>query len=357
MKILHAAETIKGGVATVMQQHLERQSKGEDCNCIYLIPDSQVEDIKHPYPNKKNMRTFKHSGRGVLSSINFLYVFVKLLFLEKPNVVHLHSSFAGFWGRVVLLLAKCIGSNIKVIYCPHAFSFLMDTSEWKKVIYFKIEKILALATNTIICVSRFEYEAAIKGGLPKHKMIVVYNGVEDGSDLASYQGNEHEAIKILWVGRLDYQKGFDLFVDAINRLGNHDLDITVIGDYVYDEFKVGNLSGINMIGWVDREEVRSWYSKADVLVMASRWEGFAMTPLEAMSFGLPVISSDCTSCPEMIIDDETGFLFKTESVDSLVELLKGLNKSKLASMRPKTIAHFQANFTQNKMTDQTFELY
>lgn len=62
-----------------------------------------------------------------------------------------------------------------------------------------------------------------------------------------------------------------------------------------------------------------------MVVVPSRWEGFAMVPLEAMSYGLPVISSDATSLPEAIKHRVTGYLFKSESASNLTDVLDKLD--------------------------------
>ncbi|MGU5121571.1 hypothetical protein MAX20_29515, partial [Escherichia coli] len=78
----------------------------------------------------------------------------------------LHSTFSGVLGRLCLFILSPIVKPV-VIYCPHAFSFMMTNQKLKKKIYVAIEKILQKNTDAIICVSKYELEESIKYGFDK----------------------------------------------------------------------------------------------------------------------------------------------------------------------------------------------
>ena len=77
---------------------------------------------------------------------------------EKPDIIHLHSSKAGFIGRFATN-----GKRIKMLYNPHGFSFLMqNTSIFQRKIYWIIEKIASFRNCKIVGCSKGEYEEALK---------------------------------------------------------------------------------------------------------------------------------------------------------------------------------------------------
>jgi glycosyltransferase involved in cell wall biosynthesis len=89
----------------------------------------------------------------------------------------------------------------------------------------------------------------------------------------------------------------------------------------------------------------------------SRWEGFAMVPLEGMSMGLPVISSDCTSLPEDVSDNETGYTFPSGDHLALAKIISSLEKAKIHQLGKNAQQLVNEKFNACKMIEQTFESY
>ncbi|EPL0417100.1 glycosyltransferase, partial [Serratia marcescens] len=347
VKILHIAETIKGGVATIIRQ-LTGNAPGFDIHCI--VPDTQVSELSG---SKASLHVFERTGRNIKSFVQLAKVFAKSYKEIRPDIVHIHSSFAGFICRGVLLF---LPNKPRVVYCPHAFSFLMDTSEFKKKCYAIIEKVLARKTDSIICVSHYEYNEAVKRGLNKHKLQVIYNGVEPPIDISRIDrctGKKEGVLDILFVGRLDYQKGFDVVEKVSAKLGDK-CRIVVVGGGVLSDPKLNHRSNVHYAGWVGKEEIATFYAKADVLLMPSRWESFGLVAVEAQSYGVPVVASRCSSIPEVISEGETGFLFDVGDADEACRILLRLDREAIKGMREKAIAYYNDNFTSEKMIDKTF---
>ncbi|HGE8279682.1 TPA: glycosyltransferase [Serratia marcescens] len=357
MKILHAAETIKGGVATVMRQLVIDQLQPNKENIVFcLIPSNQRQEVASI--DEKYLVKYRRKGRGIYSFISFFFSFIKTIIKLKPEIVHLHSTFSGALGRVALVLLKPV-CNPKVVYCPHAFSFLMQSSNKKRKIYEYIEKILSRFTDAIICVSEYEKNKAIEVGLPPNKLRVVHNGVSaqkiEQIPITPYQT---ERINMLFVGRFDYQKGFDILAKVMHLLEGQAFHLTAVGGAVHDQaFDTEVIPQTTFTGWLNAESLAPYFIHADVLVMPSRWEGFAMVPLEAMSYGLPVLATNSTSLPELVIHNRTGFLFEMEDADKIVEYLKNTSPEKWRLMGREAKAYFESNFTANKMILKTSEIY
>ncbi|PKH20157.1 glycosyl transferase [Enterobacterales bacterium CwR94] len=355
MKVLHAAETIKGGVATVLKQLVAAQQAEPAVFTIQcLIPADQSAELDTAA--EENIVRWQRKGRSVGALFSFARAFCQTVLRFKPDVVHLHSSFAGVIGRVCLI-ALYPFARPKVVYCPHAFSFLMETSGGKKKIYSAIEKALLPMTDAIICVSEYEARQAKASGINSHKLYVVHNGVPVKSEQAAPPVKEQGVIDLLFVGRFDYQKGYDLLVNAMKRLTNPNIRLTVIGDAVHGTESLEKLPEAHYTGWIKASQMEHYFQTADALVIPSRWEGFAMVPLEAMSYALPIVASDATSLPEVVIEKETGLLFKNGDVDSLVSVLSNLNQYDLREMGVKGNALFIQNFTSQAMIAKTHSLY
>jgi len=353
MKILHCAETIKGGVATVLKQIAAAQIIMPECQqLICLIPDSQREEL-HEIADE-HIVTFRRRGRNLGSFIRLMKSFTRQLLKEKPDVVHLHSTFAGVLARLVLIVVYPI-IRPKVVYCPHAFAFLMESSPFKQKCYVWIERFLSLTTDKIICVSDYERNQAIQYGLNKKKVVTVHNGVPLRHNTKKLKDNIK--IELLFVGRLDFQKGYDLLVSAMKKINDPLFHLTIVGDSVNGETEKVALDNITYTGWLKSNELEKYFLNSDALVIPSRWEGFAMVPLEAMSFSLPVVASDSTSLPEVVKNNKTGFLFKSGDAEDLKNKILALKEVDLIIMGDNGNELFSKNFTSNLMIEKTALLY
>lgn len=358
MKVFHAAEIIKGGVATVMKQlaiYQSEQIEVTELRC--LIPEDQEKEIA-PL-DKRYIKTFKRSGRDLRSLIYFLRSFVFYVICHKPDVVHVHSSFAGVLGRVALILLRPI-RRPKVIYCPHAFAFLMQGSNKKKKIYALVERFLAVFTDKIICVSKYEKDLAVSYGLPNNKLVVIHNGVPviDDNGLRAENPYQSNVVNLLFVGRFDFQKGFDIIERLMQNLDGKSFHLTAVGGAVLNtSVQPLQLPQITYTGWLSSNELAPYLAYADLLIIPSRWEGFAMVPLEAMSYALPILASDSTSLPEVVIDGLTGRLFPLENEGLLFEIINTTSKEEWKEMGCNARELFLCEFTAEKMKKSTELIY
>src|SRR5207237_6526605 len=70
-------------------------------------------------------------------------------------------------------------------------------------------------------------------------------------------------------------------------------------------------------------DVAAWLKRATLLVHPARWEGFGLGVLEAMLAGLPVVASNVSSLPELVVDAETGYLVPPDDPSALAHALVG----------------------------------
>ncbi|RKG48575.1 glycosyltransferase family 1 protein [Acinetobacter cumulans] len=358
MKVLHAAETIKGGVATVMNTLIEYQINDTSIEKVLsLTPSDQINDLKKHTLLSSNY--FKRQGRSILGMLNFSLSFMKILIKEKPDIVHLHSTFAGLIGRLIILITFN-KKNTKVIYCPHAFSFLMSKNIFYKKIFAFIEVLLSYITDAIICVSKSEFMDAIQYKFPKNKLVIIHNGVKHKTEINQRNLCQIEKYKLLFVGRFDYQKGIDILFDAIKILNEKkfNFELSLVGDFVNNHNKnIEKIENVNFKGWLTPSELKEEYLTHDLIIIPSRWEGFAMVPLEAMSYGLPIIASDIKPFLEIITHNVTGIIFNKDDTESLVEKILNIDKYNLESIRKKALLNFNDNFEEFLMISKTRSLY
>lgn len=357
MKILHVAETIQGGVATIVDQLICVQVE-QGHHIQVLIPSDQTEHLSQ----SQHIVSYKKTGRNFFSFIILAWCFFIQIFHFKPDIIHIHSSFAGAICRAILFFCPFI--KVKVVYCPHSFAFMMQVSEKKKKLYSSIEKIMLLVTDQVICVGKSEYEAALYYGLNPKKLTLIYNGVNELKDVDLTQKKylKNSTLHILFVGRFDYQKGFDLLTQLFQYTMHLNVQFTVVGDFVHANTQQKScFPHVTYTGWIPKHQLAQYYEHADLMIMPSRWEGLPMVALEAFSMGVPLFASNCPSLAEIIDKDEDGYLFENNSIESLINkfdyVYQNIDQHKLMAMSHKVRHKYLHQFTAQQMLNSTMVMY
>ncbi|MBU3035915.1 glycosyltransferase family 4 protein [Tritonibacter mobilis] len=147
-------------------------------------------------------------------------------------------------------------------------------------------------------------------------------------------GLPEEAILVGCYGRIRAQKGTDVFVDAmLEILKNHPKAVGVVMGRATEkhvDFARDLRARVAAAGMQDRLlfppevpvwEVAQWYQALDLYVAPQRWEGFGLTPLEAMSCGVPVVATRVGAFEELIAPDITGKLIDPGEVSQMIEAI------------------------------------
>jgi len=153
---------------------------------------------------------------------------------------------------------------------------------------------------------------------------------EDKAEAKRSRGLAPENKMVGCFGRVRHQKGTDLFVDSMIRLlpSRPDWSAIVAGRATgpHVEFENGLKAKVKAAGLADRilfvgehTDINEWYRALDLFVAPQRWEGFGLTPLEAMAAAVPVIATDVGAFPELLVtgQEETGAIIARDNLDAM----------------------------------------
>lgn len=136
--------------------------------------------------------------------------------------------------------------------------------------------------------------------------------------------------RVISVGRLTYQKGFDRLIQAWSRLYKQypDWQLYIFGDGPERSTLEALVHKLRLEDVVflspPTTQIEKEYLKSSLYVMSSRYEGFPMVLLEAMSYGLPIVSFNCPCGPAELVQDTFGYLVRDGDISQLSQQLKKL---------------------------------
>lgn len=146
-----------------------------------------------------------------------------------------------------------------------------------------------------------------------------------------YENTNHRASlkykTVLAMGRLTYQKGFDLLIDAWAKVCETNLDWTlrIVGSGEEEEQlkqQANNLGIYDRINFLSAtKNVELHYTTSSFYCLSSRFEGLPMVLLEAQAFGLPIVAFDCDTGPSEVINNKNGWLVPPKSIEELSNMI------------------------------------
>lgn len=269
----------------------------------------------------------KHGGKIKVFSgkrFNPLTIFKIAGYLRKENINLIVSGglVANSYSRAVSLFSgvphlSIVHSEFKYDYpnplIRFIYSLVLFISSWK--------------TKRYIAVSKYIKQNLEKSGINGKKIIVVYNGV-DFKEITNKVNEDNKKIIISSVGRLHKVKGYENLIKAASLLKKDNWTIEIAGEgqeknnlqVLIDSLNLKDK--VKLLGHV--EDIDKVYENTDIYIQPSLSEGFGLTVVEAMGFGLPVIVTPVGSLPEIVQDNETGIIAEGTDPDSLLGAMNKL---------------------------------
>lgn len=243
---------------------------------------------------------------------------------KSIQIVHTNSG-------VIDIGTKIKKQNPQVVHIWHLREFLKEDQGlvpaygWKR--YYSN---MTNYTDRIIAVSKAVADK-FSHCVPKKKIQVIYNGVSKENIIERNRTKEAE-FNILQTGAINQYKGVGTSICAVRYLieqGYNNIHLYLAGEGNLDFCRADYNAvqeNVHLLGYV-REMPQLRSSKMDVEIVCSKREAFGRVTVEAMLAGLPVVGSNTGGTPELIVDGETGIIFKCDDYKDLADKILSIYKN------------------------------
>ena len=190
--------------------------------------------------------------------------------------------------------------------------------------------------DVIVVNSEWSRDALISEGVNAEKIEVLplaYEGeaVPESSDHSTLDlgpsTRTSSPLRVLWLGQVNVRKGIHYLMEAARLLEGRDIHVDVVGPIgITREAMESAPSNMTFHGSVSRDRAAEHYRKADIFVLPTLSDGFAITQLEAMAYGLPVITTP--NCGKVVRDGINGFVVPIADAKALAEAVSKFDQDR-----------------------------
>ncbi|MFO0944506.1 MAG: glycosyltransferase family 4 protein [Planctomycetota bacterium] len=176
------------------------------------------------------------------------------------------------------------------------------------------------AARVILVNSEWTKQGIVAHGANPDKIIVVPMAYEGSRVTTPKSDPKDRPLTVLWLGHVNLRKGIPYLLEAARKLSGMPIEFLVAGRIWIAEEKIRSApSNVRFLGRVTRDRVAELYKRADLFVLPTISDGFAITQIEAMAHGLPVVATP--NCGEVVTDGQDGRLVASRDADGLAAAL------------------------------------
>lgn len=345
---LHVFFGSKQGLSSYHDKDFNKQIKWN----IPLIKGYKYSILKNS--NKISLDSFFFNSSGIKEAIK--KNFDKVIILGWNNIFYLKTF---FW---------CLYYSSEIIIRSEN-NLYKKQPLFKKILKEIILRIFFKFINSFISIGSLNEEFYKYYGVKKNKIFRAPYSIDDNFFKKNIVRNKqkwkknnnisNQAKIFLFVGKLIKRKRvLDLIKVAQSKKLNNNSYFLIIGDGPLKKKllqKINNLklNNISILGFKSQNQLRFYYSLADVLILPSEYETWGLVINEAMSSGVPCIVSDsCGAAKDMIIKYKTGFQYKNGNINQLIKLINLIinNKDILFDLKKNTFL-YSRKFSLNKTVE------
>jgi glycosyltransferase involved in cell wall biosynthesis len=313
-----------------------------------------------------DIRTIKIEGLerdvDILQELKVFLNLYKIFKKENPHIVHLNSSKIGGSGSFI---ARLSGIS-KIVFTAHGWPFREERPLWQIILIKILSWLTILFSHKIICVSQKDFDDVASWPFCYKKLKAIHNGILIKEKVES--SREQGEVKIVSIGELHKNKGFEYAIRAINilkdKIKNFKYTILTFGGE--EKEKLENLiidlhleKFIEIYFLKKEEKASDMLENYDIYFMPSVKEGLPYVLLEAGLNSLPIVASDTGGINEIVDNYHNGFLIKPKDINAFELALEKLilDKELRLSFGIKSREKVALGFDIQKMIEKTRNIY
>lgn len=273
-----------GGMWSVAETYINSQEFNKKVNLTYIATSTSGS-------------TFNR----VMCMLKGFYKIWKFTRIKKIDVAHVHMAEKGSTFRKGVIIWFLHKKGIKTIVHMHAGPFC-DWFNNLNFIYKNCITYFFKSADKIIILGNYWLQQ-MSSILPKEKLTVLYNSVKTQDNVFNLNSQN-----IIYMGRINEKKGIWDLLEAIKLIrSNLPKDVNF---FIYGEDETGKLSEnivkfglsevVHLKGWISGKNKETAFRNAKLLLLPTYTEGLSMTILEAMSYGIPIVTTNITTMPELL---------------------------------------------------------
>lgn len=359
MRVLLIGET-DGGEGTFVRNLVNNSPPDVEYSCIFSNQRENVKGVKSYKRCEKALNIFKAEVIGAGMTIKIVKI------EETYDLIHIH-------GIATKLIMK---NKVPIVFSAsgNLWQGFLDFYNWNKLRFYKayfgskiLYKIFGITdrihnnelVDKLVTWSKFVKSSYVKFGVPEEKIEVIYPGFPEPDHLVN---QKTDTINFLFIaGKHKFQrKGGYLVLKAFRQLLKEysNINLLLIGDR--PKLSLNFLKNVKYSGYIDLKTLyNSIYPQTNVLVLPTYADGFPTVCAEVQGYGIPVITTNIWANPEIVINNETGFLISPGDLDSLIEVMRYLieDEDLRVKMGKAARANFLKNFSISAMRNKYSTLY
>jgi glycosyltransferase involved in cell wall biosynthesis len=302
------ALSVRGGVSTVEQLIVDHVRGIELRHVATMVDNSRAEKL------------------GM-----FLRALVTLRSeLREPRrtLVHIHFASRGSTLRKMLLAKMVLRARQPLILHAHGAAFDRFFNGLPPFLRRIVRDTLSRADRVVVLSSQWRDFFVREVGVPERKVVILYNPTSLPRELPARTGRTR--VQFLFLGRIGERKGAMHLLQAFGQLPvdlRARAHLIFAGDGEVDALRMAARElgeAVQVHSWVDTVQRDALLAESDVFVLPSFQEGVPMAMLEAMAYGLPVITTPVGGIPDVVTDGTEGYLIAPGDVGALTRAMAAL---------------------------------
>ena len=364
-------DTGGAGVTTYLK-NLKKyvEAKGHE---VHIISSRVKEDRKKRYYKVFDLPIFP--VKVFTSNITFaLSSFLRLKRLNKKENFDIIYTVGGSGILAPLIkkvLNKPVVNHLVLTWQTKIYDLddKLDIKEWMWTVpLIPLDRFAALSADRVITLCSFFKNEAIKFyNLRSNKIDVIPNGVEIknikkiGLGMRKKYNIKKDDIVFLYVGGTQKRKGINELIDGFTLLNNSNTKLIIVGT-ITQNFKTSRRykNHTNNIIFTDRvpnKTLKKLYQMSDIFVLPTKWEGQPIAVLEAMSYGLPVITTNRYGMIDQVDDNVTGLLLDSTSPNDILHKMKHIISMDYKKMGELGREKAEREFSWESVAARTIEVF